>query len=194
MSKPRVVHYLNQFFGGIGSEDQADQEPRLREGPVGPGQLLQRALGDEAEVAATVLCGDNFVNEHSDLASEQIAEYVTSLKPDLFVAGPAFNAGRYGVGCGIAATAVQQTLKAPAITGMYPDNPAVELYRKQLYIVPTAATAIGMGAAISRMASLGLKLARGERLGLPADEGYLARGLRFTERMPRPAAERAVDM
>ena len=149
MSKLRVVHYLNQFFGGIGSENRADQEPRLREGAVGPGQLLQRALGDKADVAATVLCGDNFINEHAELASEHIRELASSCRPDLVVAGPAFNAGRYGMGCGIAGTALQEALHVPAITGMHPDNPAADLYRRQLYIVPTAATAIGMGAALA---------------------------------------------
>ena len=31
-------------------------------------------------------------------------------EPDLFIAGPAFNAGRYGVGCGAIAKAVQDEL------------------------------------------------------------------------------------
>jgi glycine reductase len=44
------------------------------------------------------------------------------------------------------------------------------------------------------MATLGLKLARKERVGSPVDEGYLARGLRFTELSPERAAARAVDM
>ena len=31
----RIVHYLNQFYGQIGGEEFADQEPILREGIVG---------------------------------------------------------------------------------------------------------------------------------------------------------------
>src|SRR5206468_2842124 len=36
--------------------------------------------------------------------------------------------------------------------------------------------------------------ARGERPGLPAEEGYIPRGLRFTGHAPRSGAARAVDL
>ena len=39
MAEPiRVVHYLNQFFGGIGGEDKANTPPEIRRGPVGVGR------------------------------------------------------------------------------------------------------------------------------------------------------------
>ena len=45
MTKPvRVVHYLNQFFAGIGGEELANVAVRLIQGPVGPGRLLQTLL------------------------------------------------------------------------------------------------------------------------------------------------------
>jgi len=37
----RVVHYLNQFFGGIGAEEHAGTPFEVREGAVGPGKLLE---------------------------------------------------------------------------------------------------------------------------------------------------------
>ena len=55
----RVVHYLNQFFGGIGGEDQADTELSVRPEAVGPGRLLEQALPDGSHIVATVICGDN---------------------------------------------------------------------------------------------------------------------------------------
>ena len=58
MSKIRVVQYINQFFAQIGGEEKADIPAELREGPVGPGLALNQAWGDEAEVVATVICGD----------------------------------------------------------------------------------------------------------------------------------------
>src|SRR5919198_338712 len=54
MTTLRVVHYLNQFFAGIGAEDKADAPPGHRGGPVGPGRVLQQLLGDRGEVVATV--------------------------------------------------------------------------------------------------------------------------------------------
>ena len=42
MSGPlRVVHYVNQFFGGIGGEDQADVGVTVRAGAIGPGRRRQ---------------------------------------------------------------------------------------------------------------------------------------------------------
>ncbi len=39
MAQPiRVVHYVNQFFGGIGGEERARTPLEVREGPLGPGR------------------------------------------------------------------------------------------------------------------------------------------------------------
>lgn len=194
MTRLRVVHYLNQFFAGVGGEDRAGEAPNARAGAVGPGQALQRALGDAAEIVATVYCGDNFFSEREDAAAATVVDLIRRHEPDLVVAGPAFNAGRYGMACGRVCQAVEDALRVPAVTGMYPENPAVELYREHLYIVPSGPNATSMAAALQAMAALGLKRARGERLGLPKDEGYLARGLRFTEVAGQTAATRAVEM
>jgi glycine reductase len=194
MKKLRVVHYINQFFAGVGGEDKASEGPQARTGYVGPGQALQRALGDAAEVVATVYCGDNFFSEHEDAAATTVVELIRRHEPDLVVAGPAFNAGRYGVACGRVCRAVEEALNVPTVTGMFPENPAVELYQPRLYIVVSGGNATSMAPTLQRMAALGLKRARGERVGLPRDEGYLARGLRFTEVATLTAATRAVDM
>ena len=46
----KVVHYLNQFFAGLGGEEAADHHPEYREGPVGPGVRLNELLGGAAQV------------------------------------------------------------------------------------------------------------------------------------------------
>ena len=126
----RVVHYLNQFFGQIGGEDQAGVAPRAVARPVGPGIALQAALGEKAQVVATVICGDNFFAEQPLEATEEVMQLIRSFEPQLVVAGPAFNAGRYGPACGAVCQAVQARLGVPAVTGMYRENPGLELYRK----------------------------------------------------------------
>ena len=45
MKKYKIVHYINQFFAGIGGEEKADYKPELREGNGGPGLDLDTALG-----------------------------------------------------------------------------------------------------------------------------------------------------
>ena len=45
MTNLKVVHYLNQFFAGVGGEEKANVGPGAREGAVGPGMALNQALG-----------------------------------------------------------------------------------------------------------------------------------------------------
>jgi glycine reductase len=189
----RVVHYLNQFFAGIGGEAAAGTPVTVREGPVGPGRVLADALGPAASVVATIVCGDNHWNDERDPARAAVAAALGELKPDVLVAGPAFEAGRYGIACAEVA-ALAEADGVPAVTGMHPDNPGVTLHGREALIVPTGRTPTDMQAALSRMAGLALRLGRGEPLG-PADEdGYLPRGLRKPGRRERPGWERAVDM
>ena len=190
----RVVHYLNQFFAGIGGEEAAGQRPLLREGVVGPGQALAKALGAEAEIVATVICGDSYFAENIEAATAEIIELIRSCEAQGVVAGPAFNAGRYGTACGAVCKAVEEGLAIPTLTAMYPENPGVDLFRRDTIIVEATDSARGLRKAVPAMASLLLKRLRGERLGLPADEGYIARGLRRNLFRGEIGAERAATM
>jgi glycine reductase complex component B subunit gamma len=189
----RVVHYLNQFFGGIGGEEKADTPLEVREGPVGPGRALQPLLGAQGSVVATLVCGDDYVAEREDAAGAAIREALRRYTPDLVLAGPAFDSGRYGLGCALACR-VAQSLGILAVTGMYPDNAAIITHRRELLAVPTGLDASEMRAILGRMAALGLKLCRGEPLGSAAEEGYVPRGIRQLVFKDKVGYERAVDM
>ncbi len=190
----RIVHYLNQFFGGLGGEDKADITPVKKDGPVGPGAALKAALGSEAEVVGTVICGDGYFAEHMDEATDQILEMIKSFSPDGVVLGPAFNAGRYGTACGAVGEAVAKRLGIPVVGGMYPENPGVEMYRKSFPIVRTSDNARGIKDAVPAMARIVLKLLKGEPLGSPEEEGYIERGIRVNLFRDEVGAERAVEM
>lgn len=192
--KGRVVHYLNQFFGQVGGEEQAGIPPLANNGPVGPGLALQAALGDSLDVVGTVICGDNYFNQGIEIAAKQVVDLIRKFNPDVVAAGPAFNAGRYGIACGAVAREVSQLLDIPVVGGMFPENPGVDLYRQHLYIIETGASAAGMRTAVAAMASLIAKLARGEELGDPQTEGYLPRGIRKNIWHRQRGAERAVEM
>jgi glycine reductase len=141
-----------------------------------------------------VWCGDDFVNEHESDAVAALVDLIRPHAPDLVVAGPAFNSGRYGLACGRLCTAVADALGVAVVTGMHPDNPGVEVHRQRVHIVASGRSPVSMAETLSRMAALGVKLARRERVGSPTAEGYIERGLRFTELVPDRAAKRAVDM
>ena len=115
----RVIHYINQFFAGIGGEDKADVGPEVREGVVGPGMAFKAALGGEAEIVATFICGDNYFANHMDEVSALVVETVREYKADALIAGPAFNAGRYGAACASVCAAVQNRWSRPC-TGKIP--------------------------------------------------------------------------
>lgn len=194
MSKIKVVHYINQFFGGIGGEEKADFEPIVKEEVVGPGLAFKQNFKDEAEIVATVICGDTYFNENLEEAKAAVLEMVKKYEPDLFIAGPAFNAGRYGVACGAIATAVQEELGIPSLTGMYVENPGADMYKKNVYMVSTKNSAAGMRKAVKTMAPLGLKMAKGEKIGTPDEEGYIPRGVRKNLFAEKRGSERAVEM
>jgi len=190
----RIVHYLNQFFAGIGGEDKADTPPQSKTGSVGPGRLLQQMLASDAEVVGTVICGDGLFADCMEETAPAVLRLIAEFKPDVVIAGPAFNAGRYGLACGRVCADVEQKLKIPAVTGMYPENAAVAVYGSAVLIVPTAASALGMKEAMNAIARLALKLGRAEILGPAAVEGYLPRGPRRNTRVGTSASERALDL
>jgi betaine reductase len=187
----RIVHYLNQFFGQIGGEDQADIPCRIKPGPVGPGILFKQVFGDRGEMAATIICGDNSAAQNLEETGQKVAEMAAEYRPDLFLAGPAFQAGRYGMACGAACQAVEERLKIPAVVGMSEDNPALQLYRSHAYIIPTGKSSVGMREAVSKMVELSICLAEGKAL---PEGAYFVRGIRELAVLESTGAKRAVDM
>lgn len=194
MATYKIVHYINQFFAGIGGEEKADIVPEVREGAVGPGTALEKALGEEYEIAATVICGDNYFGENLDTATDTIVEMVKQYEPDVFVAGPAFNAGRYGVACGTICKAVEERLGVPVLTAEYEENPGVDMFRKDVIIVKTGDSAATIRKAVPVMAALVKKMATGEEILGPDIEGYHERGIRVNYFAEERASERAIQM
>jgi glycine reductase len=190
----RIIHYLNQFFGGIGAEEHAGMPLQMREGAVGPGRLLEQLFGSDARVLVTLICGDNYAVEHQQELTTAVINKVKEAAPDLFVAGPCFDAGRYGMAAGELCAAVQATLKIPVITAMSEENPGVDLYRETLYIVDSGTNAAKMRDVLNRMVNLAKKLVAGQTIGLPAEEGYMRRGLLRDQLVENRAATRLVDM
>jgi len=191
--KIRIVHYLNQFFAGLGGEEKANLEVQVIQGAVGPGGMLQAQIGDHGDVVATIVAGDNYFAENTERARNETFRHIEELKPDVVVAGPAFNAGRYGMNCGEFTSSVTERLGVPGVTAMYTENPGVSLYRKATYIIPTGDSVADMGQAMAALARLAVKLGTHQELGPPAEEGYIPRGIRKPGLAEHPAWERAID-
>lgn len=190
----RVVHYINQFFGGIGGEEKANIPPMVEEKVIGPGMALKGAFKGEAEIVATVICGDSYYAENEEKAKAEIMEMIKKYNPDIFIAGPAFNAGRYGTACGSIATEVKKVLGIPVLSGMYIENPGADMFKKEMYLISTKDNAAGMRDAAPQMAAFALKLVSGAEIGTPAEEGYIERGIRKNYFSDVRGSKRAVDM
>lgn len=190
----RIVLYLNQFFGQIGGEEVAGAPPRLSAEPVGSARALAAQLIAGEALAGVIICGDNYFAEHPQEATREILDLIRPLAPSVVLAGPAYNGGRYGVACGALCQAVGADLNIPTVTGMFRENPGVDLYRRATVILETGDNARTMAQDLGRMLAIARSLQAGEALSRPHEVGYFSRGIVAQERADRPAATRAVDM
>jgi len=191
----KAILYINQFFGQIGGEDKADFEPIIKNELVGPAMELNKQLNN-AEVTHTIICGDNFMGSNQEEAVNRILGFLEGIDFDIFFAGPAFQAGRYGNACGVICKAVKEKFDVPVISSMNIENPGVEMFKKDVYIFPGGHSAAKMRNDIKEMARFGDKILAGEEL-LPAEEeGYFIRGIRHQVWRDDkvPAADRVIDM
>ncbi len=192
-SPVRVVHYLNQFFGGIGGEEHANLPVETRGGAVGPGRALKQALGDQATIVATIVAGDNYFVEEEQASAQSAIQALKQYDADVVVAGPAFDAGRYGLACAQMCKLAQEQ-GVSAVTAMTDDNTGIITYGNDVVAIATGTTPTEMRSIMDRLAPVALKLGRGIELGPADEEGYLPRGVRKPIVRERVGAARAVDM
>lgn len=191
----KVIHYINQFFAGIGGEDKADQTPFIQTELVGPSLALSAAL-EGAEITHTIVCGDNFMGSRTDEAVEIVLGFLADKEFDLFVAGPAFQAGRYGFACGTICKAVQEKYHVPVVTSMHEENPGVEMFKLHMPIFRGGKSAAKMRGDVGAMAAYLNKLIAGKPTLGAAAEGYFPRGIRHQiwREDGKTAARRGVEM
>lgn len=192
--KIKVVHYINQFYAGMGGEDTASVGVSVKEEPVGPGLLLKGLLGDDYEIVATIICGDNHIAENIEPVCAEFVDIVKKYEAQLFIAGPGFNAGRYGMGCGAATAAVTEKLKIPAVTALYAENPGTDLYKDRAYILMTENNAAKMRDAMKHVADFSKRLVEGDFIGDGKKEGYHGSGPAIEIDYSTPAPVRGVNM
>jgi betaine reductase len=156
--------------------------------------LLEQVLGEDTHIVHTVIAGDNYAAENLEILTELVVKQVEAAHAELFVAGPCFEAGRYGMVAAALCKAVQSELGIPAVTGMAGENPGVDLYRQELYIVDSGVSVSAMRDVLTKMGRIATKLAHHQDIGRPTDEGYIPRGILHDEFVERTAAERMVPM
>lgn len=196
VNKLKAVYYVNQFYAGIGGEEKADMGLVIFNEKKGPAIGIEDLWQEEMEIVKVISCGDNFINNEEKYNSilPEIDKILDEVRPDVFIAGPAFNAGRYGVACAKLCDYVKNKLGIPSVTSMYYENPAVKMYVKNNYIVESSETSAGMRKVLPTLANLSLKLAKREKINPARLEGYLPTGHRYNEYHDKTGAERTVEI
>jgi len=192
----KVLHYLNQFFAGIGGEEQAGHEVIFLPRAVGVGVEIEKALKAHGAEFATVACGDNYFHEAEADALRAIGAAIDEFHPDIFIAGPAFNAGRYGIACAKVCSWARDNWQIPAITAMHEDNPGTREIGRNVFVIQTGASIASMAETLKRFARLmEILIARDESGAENFRAEYcLPIPRRFTVRTDRPDYVRAVDL
>lgn len=198
MAQVRAIYFINQFFAGVGGEEQADCPLEIRHEALGPAKRFQELCGATLEIVATAYCGDNYFADRPSEVVESIVAAARTHGAALFIAGPAFGSGRYGYACAELCQQVNLAVGIPCLAAMAPENPAVELYQQYknrgVYILPTSETIARMGEALASVAGFAARLIEGKPIGAALDEGYIPRGIRVAAMASKRGVERAVDM
>lgn len=191
----KIIMYINQFFGSIGGEDQADFEPVILEGPKGPGLAVLDNL-ENCEITHTIICGDNFMTSHREEALERIDKYIENLEFDLFLAGPAFQSGRYGMSCGEICKHVTEKYHVQAVTCMHEENPGVDSFAKtpDVYVMRGNKSSVKMRKDTSAMAKMAAKILEGKEILCAEEDGYFSHGIRKDVACEKAPTDRAVAM
>src|SRR6266536_5008114 len=192
----KVLHYLNQFFVQIGGEEKAGQEVLFIPGAVGSGAGIEHTLKDHNVEYATLACGDNYFHEEEEKALSAIRAALEQFQPDLFIAGPAFNAGRYGLACAKVCSWVRDNWRIPAITGMHEDNPGTKEIGRHVFVIQTGASAASMQESLRRFSLLIERLLVGDDTAIEnfRAEHCLPIPRRFAVRSGAPDYVRAADL
>ena len=82
-----------------------------------------------------------------------IQDVLKKNEADLLIAGPGFNAGRYGMACGGAAKAAA-ALGIPAVSGLYEENPGYDVFKAFMYTVKTKNSAADLRKAVPAIAAV----------------------------------------
>lgn len=189
--KYQVIHYINQFFAGYGGEEKAQMPIKFVYGPLGPGKGLIAAAKDRLDIITTIICGDNYFHSNQEKVLNEIENMVKAKMPELVVAGPSFNAGRYGLACRQVCERIEKCLNIPTLTAMNVQNPGATAKPIGTYILPCGESVRDMNAILPVLAAFSLKLCSGEEIKDPKSEGYIPRGIRKNEFLKNSAAVRA---
>lgn len=104
------------------------------------------------------------MGSHTQDAVDAILKMLEDKEMDIFLAGPAFQAGRYGVACGTICKAVKERYHVPVVTSINVENPGVQMFKKDMYILKGGNIASRMRKDVAAVTRLANKILNGEEI------------------------------
>ena len=173
----KIIHILNQVQAGIGGEERANIPPAGKKSPLGPGVMMEPHLkGTDAQIISTLYCGDQYFLDHREDVTAKMVAMVKKLEADVVICGPALNYPRFGEMAAYLAKAIHENTDIPAFAAMSIENPATELYRKDIYIIKTPKKGgTGLTDSLKKICSFAIKLASQSEIVSSELDGYFPR-------------------
>ena len=195
MAKLKVCTLYKSVLCQYRRRKKADYPPEMREGGMGPGLAFAQAFGEEAEIVATIICGDSYFNEENvDTATETVLGMIREKNPDGVICGPCIQRRAVRRGVRHSCRSGKEQLGIPVVTGMYKENPGADMYKNKVYICETKNSAAGMRRGGKKMAPLALKLVKMNPSVHRRKRGICRTGIRVNFSRKKTGAGRAVDM
>lgn len=164
---PTVI-YMNQFYAGIGAEEQANIPPVVSDKVVGPAKLVENDA--RFRICKIIYCGDDYAYNNIDELKSLVARVLGEYKKVLFIASPSFSATEFSAINLKLCDYVQSVLRIETVTGMYADmykkNKADTPfnYYNHLDVVSTKNSAAGMREAMPKILQIGEKKFKNKQL------------------------------
>ena len=155
----KVLHYLNQFFAGIGGEEKAGQEALFLPHAVGVGSVIENALKAHGVEYATVVCGDNYFHEAEAeaLRAIRLIDQTSFARTFSLPARRLTPAGTVSpaLSCAVSCATTGAFRRSPA---MDENNPGTQEIGRHVFVVQTGASTASMAETLKRYSLLIEKL------------------------------------
>ncbi|WP_122646259.1 GrdB-related putative oxidoreductase [Enterococcus mediterraneensis] len=161
----KIVLILNHVQAGFGSDENSTMPPGGKNAIIGPGQILNPLFKEhDAEIVATLYCGDQYYLENSQEVNKKFIGFVKKNGIDAVLCGPAMHYPKFGEMAARLAAAFQK-YDVPAVAAMSIENPAVAQFRDQICIVEMPKKGgIGLNDSFKHMALITAKKAHNQSI------------------------------
>lgn len=159
----KIVLIMNHVQAGMGSDENAFLPPSGKKTVIGPGKILAPMfLEQNAEISATLFCGDQYYLSHPEEVNKKFVGFVKKFAADAVLCGPAMQYPNFGEMCGKLTQCLQE-YGIPAAAAMSIENPSTEKFKEIIPIIKMPKKGgIGLQTSFQNMALLVSQMARNE--------------------------------